>query len=170
MHTPCTGKRLLAAALIVSLQIAFLPALAAGTPASLTGRVLKAGSESPLAGARVHAADLSSGKVYTSAPTAKDGTFQLSGLPVSSYEVAVESAGGLYPAAARISLTEGQERAIQLTVKEESEPKAPTPNRATKPGVWNNPLTATLIILGSAVVVGVVVDNMTKDQSTSPTQ
>ncbi len=170
MHTPRAFRRLTAAALIISLQILVTPVLAQPElPASLTGRVLRAGSDAPLPGARVHAADLTSGKIYTSAPTKSDGTFRLTDLPVSSYEVAVESAGGLYPASARINLEPGKERTIQLTVKQDKdEPKPPAPNRATKPGVWNNPLTATLIILGSAVVLGVVVDNMTKDEASSP--
>jgi len=49
---------------------------------------------------------------------------------------------------------------------------APSPQEASegKKGLsfWDNPLTATLIVLGAAVVVGVVVDELTDDDEASP--
>lgn len=160
----------LAATLILALPLFSVP-ISAGVPtASLKGRIVEAGTRAPMAGARIHAGDPKAGTLYSSHATSSDGSFSLDALPASSYELAVESEGGLFAVSAPVQLAAGQSRDVQLAVTRNqaaSGAGGATNSKGTgaKLGIWNNPLTATLLVLGGAVVVGVLVDQVTDDDN-----
>ncbi len=170
MSMRTVASRGIAALLILALQLIYAPAWAALQTASLSGRVLSADSQKPLAGVRVHVGDPRTGSVRSSAATAADGSFSVAGLPAASYELAIQSGSGLYVVPAPVSLASGESRNVHLAVQ--SQKMAPSPQEASggkkDMGFWNNPLTATLIVLGAAIVVGVVVDEITDDDEASP--
>jgi hypothetical protein len=166
-------SRVVAVALAAALGIPFFPAQASPA-AALTGRVVAAGTEAPLAGARVHVGDRRTSRIVTSGMTRDDGSFEVSGLPPAAYEVAVESKGGLYLVEAPLPLRAGERRAVQLVVSEGA-PPAKEPEGEASPGTpaarmswWNNPLTATLVVVGGAVIVGVLIGSVVENEPTSP--
>jgi hypothetical protein len=138
---------------------------AAASPATLVGRVVSAETQKPLEGALVHVADPATGTLRTSSPTLQDGTFTVAQLAPARYEVAVQSGGGLYPVPGAVSLSAGESRRVKVALRQE-EPTPKEGGESEKAGlsVWNNPLTATLIVVGSALVVGLVVDSMSNDE------
>ncbi len=157
------------AALVAAALLRFTsPAGAAPPGASLSGTIAAPAGHSLAGTVRVHAGDPKSGSVYSSAPVGADGTFEIRNLPPSSYELAVEADGGLYVVPTPIALEAGTSRTVHLEVKPSA---APAPSRANaaeektagRPSVWNNPLTATLIVIGLAVAVGIVVEELTDD-------
>lgn len=174
MSSKRTLMRITAVAVIVALQGAFIPVSAAPGLASLKGHIVSSESSTPVAGARVHVGDPKSGKIYTSAPTAADGSFSMSGLPASTYELAVESNGGLFTVSTPMTVKAGQDRDVRLAFNA-AEPKGSqkiTKSKRVKPaskgGFWNNPITASVIVIGSASIIGLVVDNATKEQDEGP--
>ena len=168
MRTRSTLDRWLAGVLVVALQVVLVPATAATSTAALNGSVLSGGASVPLPGARVHAAETRTGAVSTSSITTADGSFRLDGLPPATYSLAVESAGGLYLVGTPVHLEPGEERTVHLAVQE----TAPSPAEAAAKTAgrlawWNNPLFATLVVLGGAVIVGVIVNNAINDEATA---
>ena len=155
--------KVVASLVVASLAVSVQAPLAAGN-ASLAGRVVSLGTGSPLAGARVHVADPTTREIRSSEATTADGSFSVRGLDPRAYSVAVESKGGLYVVSAPVVVAEGKERAVELAV--ESAP-APGPPAEAKPklSVWENPLTATLIVVGAAIVVGAIIGS-SNDSST----
>lgn len=161
--------RFLTAALVTSLSFSLFPACAQQPAASLAGLVLTAGGRAPLPGATVYAGDPRAGKVYPSRPTAEDGSFTLAGLPAATYRLSVGFDGGLYLLEAPLSLAAGQERQVNLAIHPDQEAAAaedPTdpPRQKGAATIWSNPLTASLIVLGAAVVVGLLVEGATHDE------
>ena len=170
----CGSMKLGAAAVLACLLAPIFPAQA-GPTARLTG-VVRAGAErAPVAGARVVAADRVTGRVTPSPVTAEGGAFTLPDLAPGSYEIAVQSGGGLFLVREPVQLAPGATRVVDITVG--APPAgAPAPNAADTPpateddslkkgaaGLWDNPLTASLLVLGSAFLVGVLVENATDD-------
>jgi len=167
--------KLAAVVLIPALQWASVPAAPGLATGSIAGHVLSADSHAPLRGVQVHLADPSTGEVRTSSPTLPDGSFTVAGLAPSSYELAVQSGTGVYLAQGAVRLDPGQTRHVQVAINAQVAPspaeKADNGRRGA--GWWNNPLAATLIVIGSAIVVGYAVDSLTDDdedaqQSPSP--
>jgi hypothetical protein len=154
--------RVLATGLIVALPLASVPVSASDTSATLIGSIVSAGDQTPLSGARLHVGDPRTGEIFSSQPVGDEGTFLVDNLPPAIYELAVESNGGLYVTDTPLQLQPGQSRTVNLAVNPQQEP-APGPQTAEdkkkkKAGVWNNPLTATLIVLGSALVIGIIIE------------
>jgi hypothetical protein len=150
----------LAASLVAS------SALSAGTrpSAPVTGEVL--GND--LAGAIVHAA--TEDGANRTAPLDAHGRFDFPALSEGAWNLAVQTPAGLHVATTPVVVRGGESRAVLLTLA----PGASTPAnraakraRADKMSWWNNPLTATLIVVGAAVVVGVAVEQWTEDDSSS---
>ncbi len=166
MSTRNRSAKALSSVLILVL-IGLLSPVSAGTPtAELSGTILSA-DEAPLAGAKIYAADTKTGKIYPGNATGDKGRFSLTGLPASSYELGVELEGGLYVVDSSLALSEGQSQNVNLSINTK---KNPNPSAGTKAGVtsvWNNPFTAALIVLGSAAVVGVLVESATDDEDDS---
>ena len=159
MKAPRLSSEFLATVLILSLPWAALPASAADVGASLTGLIVRSGDQSPIPGAKLHAGDPETGRIFSSTPASDDGKFVLGDLPPSTYALAVESEGGLYVVETPLSLAPGTTRTLNLAV-------SPQPiNRNTDDdddddgpwGFWENPLTAALVTAGIAIVLGVVI-------------
>lgn len=157
--------KIVAVVLISALHWAALPAATPPSTGSIAGHVLSADSQAPLAGVQVHLADSRTGEIRTSSPTSADGSFSVAGLQPSSYELAVQSAGGVYLADGALRLDSGQKRNVQVAINAQiaPSPAEKSSGRRRGAGWWNNPLAATLIVLGSAVLVGVAVDQLTND-------
>ena len=171
MQQRTLSLKLTAIVAIVALQGLALPAEAAGASASrVAGSILSAPDETPLAGARLHLGDPRSGRVFTSQPSAADGSFALAEVPPATYEVAVESDGGLYVVTTPLEVSAGDARNLQVAVTPvvpgQMAPPPPDPDEKKNPGgtsVWNNPATAALIVVGSAIVIGFLIKEGTDD-------
>jgi len=105
----------------------------------------------------------------TAAPVAPDGSFRAAAVPVGPAELAIETSGGLYLVATPVAIAPGTTRHVQLAFsgrQDTSPPPAPENEKKKKRGgVWANPATATLIIVGSAIVLGFAVDELTKSDA-----
>ena len=164
-------SRWIATAMAIAIVLAPIPAAAATAPGTLSGHIVAADSKAPLAGARLHVGDPRSNAVRSSAPTGADGRFEVAGLPAAAYEIAVESRGGLYVVDSPLRLEPGEHRTVQLAIASGQEAPTAPPGSAPKKTAatfWNNPLTATLVVVGAAVIVGVIVEQTTSNDTTSP--
>ena len=159
--------RLLATTLIVAVSFVFVPSAHAQS-ASLTGTVYHGDATAPLSGATVHAGDVRTGEIVSTAQTAADGSFSFGDLPAAVYEIAVENDGGLYVAGAPVPLNGGEQRVVQVALNSnalnpQAAPDPASSQTARKGGIWDNPLTAALLIIGGAVVVGALVSAADND-------
>ncbi len=160
------SARLLSLAMIVSLAVSTLPAAAQPAAAALSGVIRSAADRAPLASARLLVVDRETGEVTRSEWTAADGNFSIAGLDPGRYDLAVEVPGGLYPIRAPIDLLPRVQRTVQIAVGvAESEDNQSV--REPLPSSWNNPAAAGAIVLGLAVLIGVLVKNVTDDEITS---
>ena len=158
--------RLVALAVIVSLTGPGLPAGAEPAVAALSGVSRSAADQAPLAGARLLVVDRENGEATRSEWTAADGNFSIAGLDPGRYDLAVEVQGGLYLIRAPIDLVPRVKRTVQIAVgiaELEGEESA----RAPLPSLRDNPVAAGVIVLGLAVVIGVLVKNATDDELAS---
>lgn len=142
----------------------------------IAGTVLGLTPRAPLVGARVYAADPATGKIYASAPSTAEGAFAISGLPAAEFDVAVAVEQGLYLVERSVRVAPAGKQRLNLAVHAAAEgaSAAPAPQGSKPPakGVWNNPLTASLIVVGGAIVVGFLVEQATSsgENETSPFQ
>ena len=166
--------RILAAVLVAALQVVYLPLSAAPLAASLSGRVISGETRAPLVGVKVHVGDPRTSTIRSSTTTAEDGRFTLADLPPSTYQVAIQAGQGLYIVGSPVRLAPGETKNVQLAVKPHATgrlnqlEKGEDNQAAGDTSVWDNPLTATLIVLGIATGVGVLVDQATDDDESSP--
>jgi len=156
-------SRLVAVTLIVAVAFVFVPSASAQDRAGLSGMVLSNDGSQPLSGAVVHAGDLRTGEIVSSTATAADGSFSFGALPAAVYEIAVQTDGGLYLAGAPVPLDRGEQRIVQVAINPQAAPDPASVNSPPKKGIWNNPLTAALLIIGGAVVVGALVSAADND-------
>ena len=150
--------------LVLASLLAVPSGVMAGETGILTGRVL------PSADGRLVAKTVWVGAVP--AAVAADGSFRVDGIPGGPTELAIETSEGLYAVSAPISLAPGATRRVNLAFggRQDTSPPPPAETAAKKPkgNVWSNPVTATLIVVGSAIVVGFAVDQLTKTVPASP--
>ena len=100
------------------------------------------------------------------AELASDGSFHLEGVPAGTADLAVETAGGLYVVATPVAIAPGVTRNLQLALGRQDTSPPPGEKKAKRAGgVWANPLYATLIVVGAAVVVGVAISALTQPNS-----
>lgn len=151
-----------AASVVVSLATHALTAtpVTAGT-ASLSGLVVTNPSHSALEGAVVGAMDRKSALFFRSAPTDARGSFRLEGLPPGIYALAVEVDQGVFLSKSAVPLSSGESRTVQVAVSRESDPDpAGAATARSKGSPWDNPVTATLIVIGGAIVVGLLLQEV----------
>lgn len=161
-----TQAKLVAAALALSVSGLTGSAFAGSGSATLSGRVLAAGSGLPLQGWTVLVGNPKTKTIESTATTDAEGSFTVADLPPATYEVAVRSGDTLYPANGAVPLAPGQARDIQLAVNQQAAPP-PGPSDEKPDGTaawWNNPVVATLLVVGGAIVVGLIVDNASDDE------
>ncbi len=163
MSTRNRSAKALSSVLILVL-IGLLSPVSAGRPtAELSGTIFST-DETPLAGAKIYAADKQTGKIYPASATGDRGRFSLKGLPAANYELGVELDGGLYVVGSSLALADGQSQNVNLSINPKKNPNPSTGVKSGVTSVWNNPFTAALIVLGSATVVGVLVESATDDE------
>jgi hypothetical protein len=123
----------------------------------------------PLVGARVFAGDPATGAVYPSEPTDATGTFAIRDLPPATYEVAVELNAGLYIVAQRLPLVAGTDQGVGIAVTPSATPVTAQQGSGGGggPSLWNNPLTAALLVFGGAVALGFIIEGATDDDDTA---
>jgi hypothetical protein len=158
--------RILAIILVVAVPLIFVPPTAGQEGATLAGTVYVHDDEQPVDGAVLHAGDLRTGEIYSSTATNDDGDFVLSGLPPAAYRLAVETDGGLYLVGAPVRLEAGQERNVQLAIQPDAadDPKtASEEDEDDEMGFMNNPLVASLMVIGGALVFGWLISELDDD-------
>ncbi len=103
------------------------------------------------------------------APVAADGSFEATGVPAGQSELAIETSEGLYVVATPVAIAPGATHRVQLAYggRQDSSPTPQSENEKKKKrgGFWANPLSATLIIVGSAIVVGFAINQLTESDN-----
>src|SRR5712691_7737814 len=113
------AERVLALLLTSAVGTFGLPAFAGASPALVSGTILRTGSGDPVKGAVLKLAHRPDSKIFESARTDAKGRYSLSGLPSGSYDLAVETDGGLYLVGAPFALQPGERRTMSLSVRPE---------------------------------------------------
>ena len=178
MKSESFASRALALVLIGAVQMLVTPASGGSPVATLSGEIVSATARVPVAGVFVRVVNPGTGDLYTSGPTDDKGSFEFQGLPAAAYSVAVQRGNGVFSAASPIILAPGQHRTVQVALYDQEVAPSPAEAQASpyKASPWENPLTATLIALGIAVVVGYAVqewigdDNSSNNNVASPVQ
>lgn len=164
--------RILTVGTILSLLTVHIPVSAETAEGSLSGTVVTATDHAPLGGAKVHAGDPKTGRIYSSQPTAEDGSFSVEGLPASGYELAVEKDGGLYLVQTPVQVAPGTAQILTVAVNQDKKGKPDddddddeglVPPGAGGASLWDNQFTAAGFVIGLAFVVGVLIENATDD-------
>lgn len=165
------SARIVAVGLILCLQAMMLPVLGGQTEGAISGAIVNAETHQPIAGARLHVGNPTTGKIYTSDATRDDGAFVVSDLPAAGYELAVESGERLFVVGSPVEIAPGQSRSVQVAVRDDrASGLAPAQTSSGQSrSFWNNPLTAALVVVGSAIVVGLGVEALTNDNDEEPT-
>jgi len=152
--------------LLVVLLLAPAPAMASATGA-LAGRIL-AVDGAPQA-RTVWLAGADGGSPPSPVPVAADGSFLAEGIPAGPVSLAVETSAGLYTVETPVAIAPGATRTVSLALRgrQETPPAPPTEEQKKKKGAgfWSNPLYASLVVIGGAIVVGLIIDSATKSDS-----
>ena len=141
----------------MTLTIALLLAVPA-MAGTLEGQVTHADSKAPMAGVVVMIGEPGSGEIHSSQPTDADGNFSVEGLSAGSYEVAVKSDAGLYVVDTPLAVGDRPKQRTKLLIQPH------TSRVGAKTGIWNNPVTATLVVLGGAIIIGVAAEELSDDE------
>ena len=109
------APRALATVLIFTLG---LVPVAAASPAELGGRVLDVAGGSPASAVTVHLVDAQGATptITASAMTSDDGSFAILDAPAGDYRLLVETPAGSYLAPGQVTLDEGRNRPLALTI------------------------------------------------------
>ncbi len=161
MSTRPMMSKLLSTGLILSLPFLALPARSSDGFATLSGSIVWAADQTPLPGSKLHAGDPKTGEIFSSAPASDDGSFVLDELPAATYELAVESDGGLYLVGTPLTLAPGTAQTLNLAVS-----RQPVPNydkneddegpSSGKPKNWDNPGVTAGAVVGIVLVIGLL--------------
>ncbi len=163
-----TSSKIAATATIIALQLIAIPSLAQ-PGAVLDGTVLRADRATPIAGAKIHLADARTGELVRSAPTGDDGSFHLDALPAGEYDIAVEADGGLYVVPAPLTLNDGETQRVHLAVNPNALLAADSStDTRSQLSFKNNPLTATLLLLGGVFILAWVITELNDDSPVVP--
>jgi hypothetical protein len=151
----------LAVPVVLALQLAAPLGAQAGETGVLAGRVLPPAEGGPKARA-----------VWIEGnptPVSADGSFRAAGVAGGPTHLAIETSEGLYVVDTPVTIVPGATRSIDLALGGREDTSAPPPagkeKKKKQGGFWANPVYATLIIIGSAIVVGVAVDQLTQSKS-----
>lgn len=151
----------LAALCVLATQLAAFTAVSAGSTGIVTGKIL------PGPASRPAATTVWIGALPT--PVAADGSFRAAGVPAGLAHLAIETPAGVYVVASPVSVAPGATQSLQLAIAGGEDtspaPAAETEKKKKKSGIWANPASATLIIIGSAIIVGVVIDQLVKSET-----
>jgi len=173
-------RRSLAIATAVALLLGASPTVAGTDTGILKGRIFTSDGQTPLSGATVRAANLTTEAIYDSLPTDGHGRFSLAELPSGPYELAVATDNGLYPTRTTLVVDGGKTRALALALApaaaEEGEGQGEDQGQGQGDSAaedddddeggsfWGKPYIATLTIVGFAVVLGLAADEILDDE------
>lgn len=156
--------RFLAVVLVAIVPLALTPAAAADDAASLAGTIFALEDKQPVDGAVLHAGNVRTGEIYSSPVTGKDGAFTLSGLPAAAYDLAVETDEGLYLVGTKLPLDAGQKRDVHFglspAMAAADDPKTAHEKKNDDMGLMDNPLFATLTVIGSSLLFGYFISEL----------
>ncbi|HEX4823533.1 MAG TPA: carboxypeptidase-like regulatory domain-containing protein [Candidatus Polarisedimenticolaceae bacterium] len=148
--------------------------LFAGTPSTLSGRVLGANGADPRSGVVVTLVDPASETMYKSSPTDAKGAFSIGTAPAGNYALVVEAPEGAFLASSNLQLAPGVNRPVALALKpgKQGTPApagapAGTPPPSAKKGLptWAKWVIAGGIVVGAAIVVDAVTSNSNNEAS-----
>jgi len=183
-----TSRRTLAAVVTLSLVLGpgFVPPAGAQDAAeevghgAIRGTLFQADEKTPLAGAKVIAINLRTGKQVTSEPTGENGSYAVTGLTGGTYDVVVEVGGNLFVVDNIVDLAPGEGVSRSFSVQ----PQRPANRKIAKmamPKGSATPIGETAIdapfwsSTGGKVLIGVLaagaaaaIYNATKDDNASP--
>lgn len=163
-RSSATAKTL---ATVLTLGVALVGMPVPAQTAQLSGHVYSASGDTPLTGATVYAAQPETGEIFSSQPTSEQGAFSIADMPSGKFELGVAIDEGLYLIEAPLMLAPAQSQHVNIAVNEEKDDdkgSAVVPESAKAKG-WSNPLVAALIVVGGAVVIGLLVEAATDDAS-----
>jgi len=154
-------------------------ALLAGSPSTVSGRVLTQNGADPRAGVVVTLIEPSSEHAYRSSPTDARGAFTIDAAPAGSYALVVEAPEGAFLAASNLQLAPGVNRPLSLALQpgKQAQPPAQPPaeppagappqeQEQKKKGAL--PTWAKWVIAGGIIVGGaIVIDAVTSDDEAS---
>jgi len=162
------SAKVLAIMLVVAVSWVFVPPIGARESATLAGNIYALDGRQPVDGAVLHAGDIRTGEIYSSAATDSEGGFVLPGLPPAAYNLAIETDGGLYLVGTSMQLKAGEQRGVQLALKPD-EGAADDPESASEEddddemGFMNNPLFAALTVIGASILFGGLISALDDD-------
>lgn len=155
--------------------------------AAFGGTVFGPDALTVLPGATVKAAHLATGQVFSSLPTGANGQYSLSNLPEGAYDLAIESAGGLFAVGTTVEATGGPAMALSFAVgaqeapdskepaadekkpEDQAEPKSSKKAKKKGGSFWRTSLGATILIVGggaaAAVLAGAAVGSNSESMS-----
>ena len=155
----------------------------AGSPSSLSGRVLTQNGADPRPGVVVTLVEPVTEKAYESSPTDARGSFTIDAAPAGSYALVVVAPEGAFLAASNVELAPGVNRPLSLALKpgKQDQPAptpapAPAPAAATPPQApakktiptWAKWVIAGGIIVGAAIVIDAVTSDSNEASEFSP--
>ena len=166
-------ERVLSMCLVMAIGSIGMPAFASSVPAVLTGKVLRTGTGAPVQGAVVKLNHRIEGKTYASPQADKAGTYSIPDLPAGTYDLAIETAGGVFVVNSPVSLAPGEKREASFSLQPKSgaadEPaaggsggKEPAPEAKTtvkKTPWYASAWFGAAVVVGSAVIVGVLLNS-----------
>lgn len=145
-------------------------ALLAGSPSSLSGRVLAQNGADPRAGVVVTLVEPATERAFRSSPTDVKGAFTIDAAPAGDYALVVETPEGAFLAANHVQLAPGVNRPVSLALKPGkagAAPPASTPAAAPQKGMatWTKWVIAGGVIVGGAIVVNGVTSSNSNEAS-----
>ena len=167
-------RRSTAAALIFGLAtLTSSGALLAGSPSTLTGRVLAQNGADPRPGVVVMLIEPASERAYRSSPTDTRGAFSIDAAPAGSYALVVEAPEGAFLAASNLQLAPGMNRPLSLALKPGKKDQtpaeaAPQDTKGKKKGAL--PTWAKWVIAGGVIVGGAIVVDPVKGSNDNKNQ
>jgi len=162
------ATKMIAVGLIATLPMMLQP-VAAQELTPMQGSVFAGKAGHPLVGARVHLVQSGTERVFTSSLTDVEGRFEMEGLPAAAYEVAIEIDGGVYLVEQPVVVTAGSGAKLNLLVPQLADAANAKPRVvAGAAGFMSNPLAASLMVVGSALSIGALIDASSSDDDASP--
>ncbi len=157
-----------------------LPVFASPAPAILSGKILRTGTGDPVQGAVVKLNHRSEGKIYSSTQADAQGAYSLSDIPAGTYDLAIETDGGLFLVNAPVSLTSGEKREASFSLQPKKgaaegetggtagkEPAAADTKDSKKKAAtpwYRSGWFGTAVVVGSAVILGAVLSSNDNDE------
>lgn len=85
--------------------------------AGLHGVIYQMDGSAKYAGAKVTAINVKTRKQYVSNVTGEDGSYEISGMPAGSYDVAIDTGGGIFIADNLVDLNQNQRLSVSYSVQ-----------------------------------------------------